>query len=152
MRVFSVCFFNVSSWVSATVSSTVNQSIFYKAEQTGKLVCFWSIKRDSPSLVWCPSIQSADCGGSKTEPPLDYLELGGCLWKASSLSEAGGVQALAFSQTAAHIAPYHRRTCPPLSSDDKRKDKEHQGEVSEKECTHTWDVALECVAGGRLGM
>ena len=43
------------------------------------------------------------------------------LWRASWLSEAGGVPMLASAQTAAHTEPYHRRTCPPLHSDDGRK-------------------------------
>ena len=74
-----------------------------------------------PFLAWCPSIQSAGCGGCRTGPALDSPALVECLWRASWLSEAGGVPVLAFSQIAAHTTPYRMRTCPPAGSDDKRR-------------------------------
>lgn len=68
----------------------------------------------SPSQAWCPSIPSVGCGGSRTGPPQDCPALAGCLWRASWLSEAGAGPVLASARTAAHTAPYRRRTCPPL--------------------------------------
>lgn len=45
---------------------------------------------------------------------MDYPALAEYLSRASLLSQAGGVPALASAQTGAHTSPCHRRTCPPL--------------------------------------
>lgn len=78
-----------------------------------------------PSQAWCPSIQSASCGGSRTELPLDCPALAVYLWRVSLLSGAGAVPAPVSGQTAAHTAPYRRRTYLPAGRDTKK----HQGQA-----------------------